>query len=192
MSWLESRDLPDYTQAQEVRIYAQKLNLVMQNPKRIPIYVGNYTLPTPYKDEFTNVSGLYELVSSSGYRGRLIHLAFDITPSTPVSPSDLGSLFAFYIGLDGHYEQYFVDDIAALNGLIHETKATTSAWVHSDFISPKGGLTAIHYDSSGNIDRVMGILILDCDWEDAWDLNIQGFSSNPISGAVWYWLAYYI
>ena len=191
MSWLESGDLPDYTQAHEVRIYTQRLNLLIQNPESIPIYTGDTGNTVFHKWSQTNFSGLAYIEDRDNIRGRFLRYMFDVEFTTPVASSDLDNVY-LWILLDGFDFQLRLTWIAALNGMIHITKATTSAWVFPDVLSREGGLTAVQFDSSGNIQRVIGIWEVQHEFENSWEIRFANYSSSSVNATIRYEVSYYI
>ena len=168
----------------------EEVNITIVNPTNVPIYTGE-TGNTVFKDwSATGFMGSVSIEDKSGYHGRFLRYMFDIAFNTPVDPSQLGLVYLWII-LDGFDFQVPLTWIASLNGMIHVTKATSNAWVHADFLSREGGLTAVLFDESGKIKRVIGIWEVQHEFENSWEIWFINDSSSA-DVIIRYEVSYYL
>jgi len=175
----------------DINIVESEAHVMIVNPSGIPVYTGE-TGNTVFHDwSASNFSGTAYIEDVSGYRGRFLRYIFDIAFDSPVPPSELDLIYLTVV-LDGFAFQLRLTWIASLNGMIHVTKATSNAWVHADFLSEGGGLTAVLFDESGKIKRVIGIWEIQHEFEDSWEIRFMNNSSSNVDVTVRYEVSYYL
>ena len=177
-----------------IKITSQDVDLTIINPSGIPIYTGKPVQVTEYHINFGLDEGQSDTIVNETGRGRLLSVsiyAYKVSGTSSAQPTAL----KLRITVDGVVNEFSINELGIMAGTPTTPMGAgvTDAWVRSYKLSNLGGISAIHVDSGGYIDRVFAVFLLEFDYASSLTVEIVNPSGSGgyFSGDAFAWVGGY-